>query len=141
MSETRRVTNRDLWGMVSALRAFGNRRMATWGADLKVGRMLLLLGPYAEPIEAARRRIELDHLGEAGVVDLPPLAQRAALVRLAAAQVALDEEMVEVALPLSLALKEADLPKRKKDENADDPDCTGLGALLADLGPLFLLPD
>ena len=133
------LTNRALFRMYVALKTLGNRRMATVGADLKVGRLLRALAPLVEPLDAVKRRAAQDVLGAApkDVTGIP-----LSLVNLAAvaAQEAIELDTVDAALPLQFALKEADLPKRKSGDE-DDPNATGIGALVADLGPLFLMPE
>ena len=139
MPETMTLTNRELWRMYAALKLLGNRRMANVGADLKVGRMLRVLAPLAEPLESAKQHAVQDVIKAA-----PPDATGLALSRVnlagAAAQLAVDEATVEVALPLAFALREADLPKEQSGEEGWR-NAAGLGALMTDLGPLFILPD
>ena len=139
MSGNITLTNRELFRMYSALKTLGNRRMATVGADLKVGRLLRVLGPLVEPLDAVKRRAAQDVL-EAAPKDATGIALSLLNMASVAAQEAIDLDTVEAALPLQFALKEADLPKRKAGDE-DDPNATGLGALVADLGPLFVMPE
>jgi hypothetical protein len=139
VSESVKLTNRELFRMFMALRKLGERRMATVGADLKVGRLIRVLAPLVEPLDAVKRRAAQDVL-EAAPKDVAGLALSLLNMASVAAQEAIDLDAVEAALPLQFALKEADLPKRKSGEE-DDPNATGLGALVADLGPLFVMAE
>ena len=142
VAENVTLTNRALFRMYVALKVLGNRRMATVGADLKVGRLLRVLAPLVEPLDELKQRAVKGVL-MAGAEKAAVSGLALSLVNLTSAEVqsAIDNDTVDAALPLQFALKEADLPKRKKDDEEADPDATGIGALVADLGPLFLLPD
>ena len=132
------LTNRELFRMYVALRKLGERRMATVGADLKVGRLLRVLAPLVEPLDVVKQKVVKDVLLAVAGKDITPEARSLMNLTVAEMQTAIDLDTVEAALPLQFALKEADLPKRKSGEE-DDPNATGLGGLIADLGPLFLL--
>ena len=140
MSDAVKVTNRELFRMFNALRGLGNRRMGNVGADLKVARMLKVLGPLAEPIGAVKQRAVKEVL-ESGGKDVSGAALSLLNIRAAEMQEEIDAAPLDVELPVQFALKEQDLPKRKKDEDADDPNATGIGALVGDLGPLYVWPE
>jgi hypothetical protein len=125
--------------MQAALAVLGNRRMANIGADLKVARLLRALAPYAEPLEAVKRAASL-----AVVDELPEGAEFTALqeqvlgMRIAEKQTELDNQEIEIEVPLSYALKESDLPKEMT--GADGWKNTAqLGAIISDLGSLYLM--
>ena len=134
------VTNRELFRMYMALRKLGERKMATVGADLKVGRMQRALAPLVEPLDVVKQKVVKDVLLAVAGKDITPEARSLINLTVAEMQTAIDLDTVEAALPLQFALKEADLPKRKSGEE-DDPNATGIGALVADLGPLFVMPE
>ena len=138
-----KLTNRDLRGMFGALQILGNRHLPTIDADLKVGRLIRLLAPLAEPIGPARQRIaarlaEAD-AGHGDVEKLSPLGQQLLGAAIAGAQADFDGQEVEVDLP-PWRITKADLPKEK---TGDDGWRNGsqLGAIIADLGLLFEPPD
>jgi len=132
------LTNREVQKLYNALSVLGNRKMATVGADLKVARLLRALAPLAEPLADTKKKAVQRAVG--GVSDdISGVALQQLNMRLAAEQLEIDLATVEVELPLQFALKEVDLPKRKKDEDVENVDATGLGALAADLGILFTL--
>jgi hypothetical protein len=133
------LTNRELFRMYVALRKLGDRRMATVNADLKVARLQRALATLVEPLDAVKRRAAQDVL-EGAPKDASGIALSLLNMAAVAAQEAIDLDAVEVTLPLQFALKEADLPRRKAGDEGD-PDATGIGGLVADLGPLFLLPE
>jgi hypothetical protein len=139
VAEAVKVTNRDLWRMFNALRTLANRRMGNVGADLKVARMLGVLGPLAEPIGGVKQRAVKEALGSAGK-DTTGAALSLLNIRAAEAQEEIDAALVEVELPVRFALKEADLPKEMSGE-AGWQNAAGLGALVADLGPLYVWPE
>jgi hypothetical protein len=140
MSGNITLANRDLFRMYMALKTLGSRRMATVNADLKVGRLLRVLAPLVEPLDELKQRVVKEVL-EGAPKDTTGVATSLLNIRVAEAQYAIDSDVVDADLPLQFALKEADLPQRKKDADADDPNATGLGVIVADLGPLFLLPE
>ena len=130
------MTNREVQKLYNALAALGNRKMATLGADLKIARLLRALGPTAEPLADVKKKAAQRALEEVPE-DIKGVALEQLNLRVEAELMAIGEIEVEVELPMEFALKEADLPKRKKDEDAENPDAKGLGALVADLGILF----
>jgi len=138
VDDATKVTNRELFRMYVALRKLGERRMATVGADLKVGRLLRVLAPLVEPLDVVKQKAVKDVLLAVAGKDITPEARSLMNLTVAELQAAIDLDAVEVALPLQFALREVDLPKRKPGD-VDDPDATGIGALVADLGPLFPL--
>jgi len=131
-----KMQNQKLERMYGALRTLGQRKCGNVGADLKVGRMIGMLAPLVEPLLATKERAALEVL-EAAPPDVGGIAAQVVNLRAITAQRAVDELEVEVELPVAFALKEADLPKRKKDD-AEDPNATGIGNIVADLGPLYL---
>ena len=139
MADTLKLTNGQLQRMRAALAILGNRRMANLGADLKVARLLRALAAYVEPLEAVKRKAALaliDELGEGA--ELTRTQEQVLSMRIAEKQSEVDDAEVEVSLPMACALKEADLPKA---ETGPTGWANGaqLGALLADLGPLYLM--
>jgi len=141
MTDTVKLTNASLQRMRSALAILGNRRMANLGADLKVARLLRALAVYVEPLEAVKRKAALaliDELGEG--VELTRTQEQVLAMRIAEKQSEVDDAEVEVSLPMSCILKEADLPRELagKDAWANN---SQLGALVADLGPVYLMDE
>ena len=137
MGETLKLTNGRLQQMHAALKILGNRKMANLGSELKVARLLRALAQYVEPLEIVKRRATLELLGDPQEETKRTLLQEQVLtLRIVECQAGLDSQEAEVELPLSCALKEADLPKELS--GADGwKNASQLGALIADLGPLY----
>ena len=141
MADTLKLTNGQLQRMRAALAILGNRRMANLGADLKVARLLRALASYVEPLEAVKRKAALamiDELGEGA--ELTGTQEQVLAMRIAERQSEVDLQEVEVELPMSCAVKEADLPKAEAGPTGWS-NAAQLGALLADLGPLYVMAD
>lgn len=141
MTEPVKLTNRDLQRMYGALAVLGSRRMANIGAELKVARLLRLLVPLVAPIEELKRKALIaliDEMDEG--VELTPTQEQIIVMRRDQAWAETDATPVEVDLPLQFALKEADMPKELAGKEGA-ANATGLGMVIADLGPLFLLDE
>jgi hypothetical protein len=135
------VTNGELQRIRTALVMLGNRRMANLGADLKVARLLRVLAPLVEPLEDVKRKVALaliDALPEG--TELTGTQEQIMAMRIASAQTAVDNEEIEVELPMQFALRETDLPKEGAGKEGG-ANCTALGAIVADLGPLYLMDE
>lgn len=133
-------THGKVRAMYNALTILANRRSPGASSDAKLGRLLRHFGPVAEPIQQARGRIALDLIGDQDVASLSPLQQQLLQAKIGTAQTAFDNEPVDVALPSNHLIRESDLPQPQKGEegwrNAE-----GIGAILADLGPLFVFDE
>ena len=132
------LTNRDLGRMYGALKVLGNRRMATLNADLKVARLLRTLEPLAEPIGPLKQRA-ITELLEGAPKELTGAAASLLNLRAEALQAAIDAEPVDVVLPLQFALTEADLPREMPGPEGWR-NLASLGAIVVDLGPLYVWP-
>lgn len=139
MSAPVKVTHRTLRGMYAALELLANRRLPSLDADLKVARLLTLLGPVAEPARAARDKVALRVMEETiGGLEPEKVPQPIVALSNTRTKVAIDEfdaEIIEIELPPYRITKE-DLPK---DKAGDDGWKNGeaAAAIAADLGPLF----
>jgi hypothetical protein len=130
-----KMTNRKAQQMYNAVRVLGNRRMNGLDADLKVMRLIAYLTPIIEPL-AALKRAKTEELLNAGEFDTP-LAQDKLAIQLAIAMAEVDDALVTLEPNPEWFLDREDLPQDKKgDKNSGNAD--GLGAILADLGLLFL---
>ena len=138
MSEKISLTNGELQRMRNALAILGNRRMANLGADLKVARLLRVLVPYVEPLEALKREAFLAMMDGNINADLTQLQQQALAIRIAARQAEIDALPIEVEVPTTCLLKEADLPKEGSGPTGW-LNSSQLGVLVADLGLLYIL--
>ena len=141
MTDTVKLTNASLQRMRAALAILGNRRMANLGADLKVARLLRALAVYVEPLEAVKRKAALaviDELGEGA--ELTRTQEQVLAMRIAEKQSEVDDAEVEVSLPMQLALREIDLPKEGQGKDGWMNNVQ-LGALIADLGPLYVFTE
>jgi hypothetical protein len=142
MAKAMQMKNSDLQRMFGALKILGNRRMANLGADLKVARMLRLLAPLAEPLEAKKSANALalyqEEVPEGA--SLTPMQEQVLRLAIDASQRGVDDAMIDVALPIEFALKQADLPSA---ESGQDGWRNGaaLGAVIADLGDLFTVDE
>lgn len=132
-----KLTNWELRRIGAALRILSNRRMANLGADLKVARMLRIIGPALDPLEAAFQQLEVDVIDGRDPSKFSYADGLAVNKALREGRDALGAGEAIVALPVGYALRESDLPKEQSGaegwKNAE-----GLGALVADLGPLFV---
>lgn len=140
MAENVTLTNRALGRMHNALKLLAMRSMDL-KVDLKVTRMLRILGPYVEPLDAARRKVILDVSAEVGEdAELTPMQEQIMGIHIQERQAQLDGETVEIALPVQFALTADEMPKEKtgKDgwKNAE-----ALAAIMDDLGPLYLMDE
>ena len=141
MGESLRMTNGSLQRMYAALAVLGNRRMASLAADLKVARLLRVLAPHVEPLETLKRGIVLDlAAGLPKDAALSNTREQLLVMTIGARQAELDAETVEIDLPIVYALRETDLPKEMT--GADGwKNSSQLGAIVADLGPLYNLDE
>lgn len=131
------ITNHTIRAMHGALSVLGNRRMATANGDLKVGRMLRAVVAFAEPLQKARQRVVLDVLDGREIKDLSPLEVRRIEAEIMTKQAELDEQAApdDFKLP-SGQIETKDLPKEMSGDEGWQ-NATALGAITADLGPLF----
>lgn len=133
------ITKGHVLAMHGALGILGNRSMASVNADLRVGRMLAQVGPTAELYRKGKNRTTLDTIGDADLAKLSPIEQAALKAKIDVAHAGYDAEPAEdFTLPKGV-LREADLPKEKTGDNGWQ-NANQLGALCADLGPLFEFP-
>ncbi|HXG69475.1 MAG TPA: hypothetical protein VNJ04_02560 [Gemmatimonadaceae bacterium] len=134
-----KLTNKQVLAMSNALRNLGNRKMGSVTADLKVGRLIRLLAPHAEPIAETRQKIATDLIGDRDIEEMSVGESNLLASKMSAAQTELDMAECEIDLPASLKLTLADLPKER---TGDDgwKNATQLGAITADLGQFYDFP-
>lgn len=126
--------------MQTALAVLGNKRMATPGADVAVARLLNAMKPLAEPLATARRRVTIDVLAGRDISGLSQAEMMKLNLDIAEAEKQLLDQEVEVDLPLAYKLKMADLPKEQTGSDGWR-NCEGLGAIVSDLGMLFVMDE
>lgn len=135
------VTNHTLRAMYGALSILGNRRLPTVTADVKVGRLLRALAPVVDPLQVARQRIVADVLADRDPNELSPLEARTLEAEVVKRQAELDAQLAPEDFRMPAGMIElADLPAAMTGaegwKNAE-----ALGAITADLGPLFIFSD
>ena len=136
------MTNGELQRIRTALVMLGNRKMANLGADLKVARLLRFLEPYGEPLETLKKSVAME-MYRAEVPDgatLTSIQEQVLFLAIGEKQAEVDALEVAIELPVQFALKEADLPKELAGKEGA-LNAAGLGALVADLGPLYVMMD
>jgi hypothetical protein len=133
------VTNRQLRVMYDALQVLGTKRMASQLADVRVGRLLQIVKPLAEPIGTTQRKHAQEEM-DAAPPEQTEHKRQLMLMRIADKQRETDEAP---APPFTVfggsILHQEDLPKEMSGLDGWK-NAAGLGALLADLGPLFHWP-
>lgn len=132
-----KLTNRDLLNMYTALDTLGKRSMANVGADLKVGRLIKSIAPFADPLIAARNKIATDVMKDKKLEEMTIAEINKMNLEIMEKQKEIDDLSFTIELPLQFAIKEIDLPKEKTGsegwKNAD-----GLGNIVSSLGPLYI---
>ncbi len=135
------VTNRNVIDAHNALANFGQRKMGSVSADIRVARLLDYVAPVGRVLEKAKNEVSVGILEDAP--DKPTALQSEKWMgRVAVAQAAFDAEAVEASVfewP-TLQLCESDLPKDQKGDEGWK-NSAALGLLIANLGPLFKYPD
>ncbi|HXG71394.1 MAG TPA: hypothetical protein VNJ04_12385 [Gemmatimonadaceae bacterium] len=134
-----RLTNRQVLAMHTALRLLGNRKMGSVTADLKVGRLIRLRAPHAEPIAETRQKIATFLIGDRDIEEMSAGENNLLASKLVTMQTELDMAECEIELPASLKLTEADLPKERAGDDGWK-NATQLGAITADLGEFYDFP-
>ncbi|HXG72578.1 MAG TPA: hypothetical protein VNJ04_18395 [Gemmatimonadaceae bacterium] len=133
------LTNKQVLAMSNALRLLGNRKMGSVTADLKVGRLIRLLAPHAEPIAETRQKIATFLIGDRDIEEMSAGESALMASKMVGMQATFDAMEIELDFPASLKLTQADLPKER---TGDDgwKNATQLGAITADLVQLYDFP-
>lgn len=120
--------------MFNALLALGTRKMANISADLKVARLLRLLAPIAEPIEANRKKIALDVVGDDLGKEISQVEVQIFQAQIDEKQRTFDAETIEFDLP-PLRITADDLPREMIGDGWKNAE--GLAGIIFNLGPLY----
>lgn len=129
------ITNKNLLNMFQALQELGTRFLPSMNSDVKVGRMTSFFEPSCSPIEPAKKKL-LANFGEQN--NLEELTETAVSILVAKLEVemnAYDAVTVKVILPRE-RITRGDLPKERAGDDGWK-NGTGLGTIIANLGPLF----
>jgi hypothetical protein len=129
------ITNKNLLNMFQALQELGTRFLPSLNSDVKVGRMTSFFEPSCSPIGPAKKKLLADFGEQNNLEELTETALSILVAKLEVEMNAYDAVTVKVMLPRERITRE-DLPKER---TGDDgwKNGTGLGALIANLGPLF----
>lgn len=139
-----KLTHREVTAMYGALQLLGNRFLPTINSDLRIGKLLQMVGPHAQPLAAGRVRASRDvieHYGGAeGIERLSAVAQQAVATEISMAQIEFDRLEIEIeGFEDWPKLTQNDLPKERAGENGWQ-NGSQIAALVADLGVLFEYP-
>lgn len=137
------MTNQRVQRMFAALTTMANRFLPSVAADIRVANLINKLEPISRPIAAGRARVANDiiaaHGGPEAIERLGDMAQQAILIEIQVAQDGYDAEAADLDISSWKLVDQSMLPRERA---GDDGWKNGanLGAIIADLGPLFEPP-